>query len=142
LDYNVPIAEGVSLPQVLNRGMVGHYVGTEGPGRIGNFATAGHRTTYSKPYNRVAELQDGDWLIVETAQYYFIYEVSGREIVYPEDTRVIWPVPNEKDAIPTERIITLTTCHPMFSAAQRYIIWGKMIYWADKNEGTLAELEG
>jgi sortase A len=141
-EYNVPIVEGTDRVKILNKGLIGHYEGTESPGRIGNFATSAHRTTYGKPYNRVAELEDGDSLIVETAHYYFVYKVYGREIVYPDAVRVIWPVPNEQDATPTKRIMTLTTCHPMFSARQRYVIWGELAYWADKSEGQLEELAG
>jgi sortase A len=136
-DYVVPMVEGIDRPTILNKGLIGHYPGTAGPGRIGNFATAAHRTTYGKPYNRVAELENGDPLIVETDNYYFVYEVYGYEIVYPHEVRVIWPVPNEENAVPTKRIITLTTCHPMFSARQRYIVWGEMTYWVDKSEGQL-----
>ncbi|MDR2454375.1 MAG: class E sortase [Bifidobacteriaceae bacterium] len=140
LEYNVPIVEGIDRVKILNKGLIGHYEGTQRPGEVGNFATSAHRTTYGKPYNRVAELIDGDSLIVETERYYYVYKVYGREIVYPRDVRVIWPVPNEADAVPTKRIITLTTCHPMFSAAQRYVIWGELEYWADKTEGPLEEL--
>jgi sortase A len=139
-EYNVPIVEGTDRVKILNKGLIGHYEGTQGPAEIGNFATSAHRTTYGKPYNRVAELVDGDSLIVETAQYYFVYKVYGREIVYPDAIRVIWPVPNDKDGVPTKRVITLTTCHPMFSAAQRYVIWGELEYWADKADGPLEEL--
>jgi sortase A len=142
LEYNVPIVEDTDRVKILNKGLIGHYVGTEGPGRVGNFATSAHRTTYGKPYNRVAELEDGDSLIVETAQYFFVYKVYGREIVYPDAVRVILPVPNEEGATPTQRIMTLTTCHPMFSAKQRYVIWGEMAYWVDKSEGQLEELVG
>ncbi|MDR2114649.1 MAG: class E sortase [Bifidobacteriaceae bacterium] len=140
LEYNVPIVEGTDRVKILNKGLIGHYEGTESPGRVGNFATSAHRTTYGKPYNRVAELQIGDSLIVETAQYYFVYKMYETEIVYPKDVRVIWPVPNQEGAVPTKRIITFTTCHPMFSAAQRFVVWGELEYWADKSEGPLEEL--
>ncbi|MDR1635680.1 MAG: class E sortase [Bifidobacteriaceae bacterium] len=152
--YQVPIVEGTHRVKILNKGLIGHYEGTQGPGEIGNFATSAHRTTYGKPYNKVADLQAADSLVVETAQYYFVYKVlpgergrdcetnCGREIVYPSATRVIWPVPNEADGEPTQRIMTMTTCHPMFSAEQRYVIWGELAYWTDKSEGPLEELAG
>ncbi|MDR1189238.1 MAG: class E sortase [Bifidobacteriaceae bacterium] len=141
-DYNVPIVEGTDRVKILNKGLIGHYEGTQGPAEVGNFATSAHRTTYGKPYNKVADLQNGDSLIVETAQYYFVYKYYEYEIVYPDAIRVIWPVPNEQDAVPTRRILTLTTCHPMFSAKQRYIVWGELAYWTDKSEGQLEELAG
>jgi sortase A len=152
LDYNVPIVEGTDRVKILNKGLIGHYEGTEGPGRVGNFATSAHRTTYGKPYNLAAELQAGDSLIVETAQYYFVYKVYESDIVYPQDIQVIQAVPRRGDeawttpggvpydsAEPTKRIITMTTCHPMYSAAQRYIVWGELAYWVDKSDGPLEE---
>jgi sortase A len=155
LDYNVPIVEGTDRVKILNKGLVGHYEGTEGPGRVGNFATSAHRTTYGKPYNRVAELEVGDSLIVETAQYYFVYKMYETDIVYPGDVQVIDPVPRRADDTPTKpdgqpydseeatkRIMTLTTCHPMFSARQRFVVWGELAYWADKADGPLEELAG
>ena len=39
----VPIAEGISLPRVLNKGFAGHYPGTGNIGQVGNFALAAHR---------------------------------------------------------------------------------------------------
>jgi len=46
-DYARPIIEGTGR-DVLALG-VGHYVGTAGPGQVGNFALAGHRTTFPSP---------------------------------------------------------------------------------------------
>src|SRR5699024_12289183 len=40
-----PLAEGVSLEEVLNVKGVGHYPETALPGQIGNFSVAGHRNT-------------------------------------------------------------------------------------------------
>jgi sortase A len=134
-NYQVPVVEGIDRVEILNKGFIGHYPDTQRPGEIGNFATSAHRTTYGAPYNKAADLQEGDLLIMETANCYFVYEVTGYEIVYPHDVRVIWPVPNEAEATPTKRIITLTTCHPMYSAKQRYIVWGEMSYWSLKEKG-------
>lgn len=55
-------------------------------------------------------------------------DVSGRRIVDPSRGDVIDPVPGEPvaDVLPPEasRLITLTTCHPEFSARQRLIVHG------------------
>ncbi|MBI5027394.1 MAG: class E sortase, partial [Actinobacteria bacterium] len=59
-----PLYEGTTS-DVLARG-IGHYTGTALPGEVGNFAMAGHRTTYGKPFNRIAELKKGDVVLVET----------------------------------------------------------------------------
>lgn len=57
--------------------------------------------------------------------------VSGQEIVRPEQGEVIYPVPGRpRDVLPPDqrtRLITLTTCHPRFSAAQRLIVHGVLV---------------
>ena len=58
---------------------IGHYVGTAGPGQVGNFAVAGHRTTYGRPFHDVDRLEDGDRVVVETAGEVYVYEVTSRE---------------------------------------------------------------
>ncbi len=49
-DFARPVIEGVGRP-VLALG-VGHYEGSASPGAVGNFAVAGHRTTYGRPVPR------------------------------------------------------------------------------------------
>ncbi|MBD7918719.1 class E sortase [Cellulomonas sp. Sa3CUA2] len=137
-----PISQGTDRPTVLDVLGIGHYEGTAMPGGIGNFALAGHRVTYGKPFNRIEELQVGDPLVVRTADTWYVYKVTGTEVVMPADVRVIAPAPNQPGVEPTERVITLTTCHPMFSARERYIVHGVLDYWAPVTDGTPAELLG
>ncbi|MBO0898585.1 class E sortase [Cellulomonas sp. zg-ZUI222] len=137
-----PISQGTDRPTVLDVLGIGHYPGTAMPGGVGNFALAGHRVTYGKPFNRIEELQLGDPLVVRTADTWYVYRVTGTEVVLPPDVRVIAPVPNEPGVEPTERYITLTTCHPMFSARERFIVHGVLDYWAPVSSGTPAELLG
>ena len=137
-----PVSEGVDKATVLDVLGIGHYPGTAMPGAIGNFAMAGHRTTYAKPFNRVAELQAGDPIVVRTASTWYVYRVTSTEIVRPQDVAVIAPVPGKPGVAPTERSITLTTCHPMFSARQRFIVHGVLDYWAPVSDGVPAEIAG
>lgn len=125
-----PISEGTDKRTVLDVLGIGHYEGTAMPGGLGNFAIAGHRTTYGKPFNRIEELAVGDPLVVQTAQAWYVYRVTSTQVVGPSDVSVIAPVPGEPGAQPTARSITLTTCHPMYSARQRYIVHGELDYWA------------
>ncbi|TKR27464.1 class E sortase [Cellulomonas hominis] len=134
------ITQGTDRPNVLNPLGVGHYEGTAMPGGVGNFALAAHRTTYGKPFNRIAELQEGDPIVVWTEDTWYVYRVTSSQIVMPDDVQVIAPVPDQPGAEPTERYITLTTCHPMFSARERYIVHGVLDYWAPVSEGVPAEL--
>ncbi|QCB92197.1 class E sortase [Cellulomonas shaoxiangyii] len=137
-----PISQGTDRPTVLDVLGIGHYPGTAMPGGLGNFALAGHRVTYGKPFNRIEELQTGDALVVRTADTWYVYRVTGSEVVLPKDVRVIAPVPNEPGVEPTERYITLTTCHPMYSARERFVVHGVLDYWAPVSSGTPAELLG
>ena len=124
-DFVRPVLEGTGRP-VLALG-VGHYVGTAGPGQVGNFAVAGHRTTYGRPFHDVYQLVDGDRVVVETAADVYVYEVTSREVVRPGDVEVIDPVPGDPGGTPTEALITMTSCHPKYSAAQRYVVFAELV---------------
>ena len=122
--WQVAAEQGVGLRSVLNDGVLGHYPGTAMPGGVGNFALAGHRTTYGKPLSQIAELQPGDPVVVETTDGWYVYRVTGSQIVTPDRVDVIAPNPGDPQAAPAERLITLTACHPRFSARQRYVVSG------------------
>lgn len=119
-----PLYEGTTR-DVLQRG-VGHYQGTVMPGQVGNFAMAGHRTTYGKPFNRIDQLRVGDAVVVETKTTWFVYRVTGHQIVDPSHTSVLLPVPDEPDAEPTVAVLTMTSCHPEFSAQQRFVVHAEL----------------
>lgn len=106
------VVEGVSRDD-LKKGP-GHYPQTPMPGQPGNSAIAGHRTTYGQPFNRIDELVPGDEIVVTTLQGTFRYEVSGTEIVFPDQVEVIDDQGDDR--------LTLTSCHPKYSARQRIIV--------------------
>jgi len=142
VEYDRPVSQGIDRGGVLDPLGIGHYPGTAMPGGVGNFAVSGHRTTYGKPFNRIAELVTGDPLVVRTADNWFVYRVISTEIVRPGDVQVVAPVPGDPAAVPTERLITLTTCHPMFSARERFIVHGVLDYWLPTADGFPAEITG
>lgn len=92
----------------------GHYIGTPLPGQPGNAAIAGHRTTYGAPFGRLDELAIGDEMDVTTRQGTFVYRVKSKQIVSPQQNSVLAPT--------TDNRLTLTTCHPRYSDAQRLIV--------------------
>jgi sortase A len=124
-DYARPVVEGTDR-DVLSRG-VGHYVGSAGPGAVGNFALAGHRTTYGRPFHDVDRLEGGDRVVVETAGEVFVYEVTEHRIVRPRDVEVIAAVPGSPGREPTEALLTLTSCHPRYSATERFVVHGRLV---------------
>jgi sortase A len=107
------IVQGVGDAQ-LEQGP-GHYPGTALPGEVGNVAIAGHRTTYAHPFYNLDALAAGDDIYVLTTQGYFRYTVTGSQIVSPDDTAVLDPTPGKAT-------LTLTTCNPRYSAAQRLVV--------------------
>lgn len=119
-DYRKVVVEGVGLDD-LKRGP-GHYPGTALPGAVGNTVLSGHRTTYGAPFNRLDELRPGDAIVLETRDSWFTYRMTGYQIVAPTAVEVILPVPGRPGAVPRERLLTMTTCHPEYSAKQRLIV--------------------
>lgn len=136
--YAKPLFEGKDR-LTLQKG-IGHYPETVMPGEIGNFSMAGHRTTYGKPFNKIAELRDGDLVIIETAESYFVYEVFEDLIVRPTQVEVVAPVPSQPGTEPTEALMTMTSCHPMFSSRQRWITHGRLIDTIPRADGLPLEL--
>ncbi|MBK9476369.1 MAG: class E sortase [Tetrasphaera sp.] len=132
-EWRRPIVQGTKW-YPLTRG-IGHYEKTVGPGKVGNFSLAGHRTTYGRPFHNIDRLQDGDRLIIETATTYFVYEVTSHDIVAPTAVEVVAPVPDQPGRTPTTPMITLTSCHPKFSAAQRYVVHGTLVTTAPRKGG-------
>jgi len=98
----------------------GHYPGTPLPGQFGNAAIAGHRTTYGAPFNNLDLLKAGDEIVVSYPSATYVYLVSSTTIVTPDDVSVI----STKDS--SRGVLTLTTCHPKGSAAQRLIITAEL----------------
>lgn len=117
------MVQGVDL-KWLQKGP-GHFPQTPLPGQPGNASVAGHRTTYQAPFHRIDELVPGDIITVQTLQGTFTYKVdtyidpkdgtaSGHIIVSPDDLSIL-------DQNVGNRL-TLMSCHPKFSAAQRIVV--------------------
>jgi sortase A len=120
------VVEGTSVAD-LKRGP-GHYVDSAHPGEDGNLAIAGHRTTYGAPFGELAELTEGDTIhVVDRFGREWVYAYLEQRIVQPSDMWVVDEDPLETGA----PMITLTTCHPRFSAAQRLIAFGELVGRAD-----------
>lgn len=118
--WAAPVREGVAAEQI-DRGGVGRYPSTQMPDQPGNFAVAGHRNTYASMLGRQDELQIGDRLYLVSPDGMYTYEVAQRQIVAPSQTEVLAPVPGQPGVDPETGMLTLTTCHPMYSNAERLI---------------------
>ncbi|MBC9714243.1 class E sortase [Streptomyces sp. TRM66268-LWL] len=146
LDVVVPIAEGISKPKVLDRGMVGHYgeesIKTAMPdAEQGNFAVAGHRNTHGEPFRYINKLQPGDPIVVETQDKYYVYKMASiLPQTTPDDVGVLNPIPKGSGFTKPGRYITLTTCTPEFTSTYRMIVWGKLAEERPRDKGKPAAL--
>lgn len=124
IDVSQVVVEGVSKAD-LKKGP-GRYPGTAMPGQRGNAGIAGHRTTYGAPFNRIDELVPGDLIHVATAQGRFTYKV----IPAPGQTEQAWYIvdPTQVEVLDDvgDNRLTLTACHPKYSARQRIIVHAEL----------------
>ncbi|GAB3353249.1 class E sortase [Modestobacter lapidis] len=139
-DWSRVVVEGTGT-QELEEGP-GHYVDTAMPGEQGNLSIAGHRVGRGSPFLDLDQMRPGDPIVVETAEGWFTYRVlgdpatgefadpsgiPGQHIVSPAEVAVIAPTPNAAPGTPpTGAYLTLTTCHPKYSAQQRLIIHAEL----------------
>ena len=131
---SIPVVEGTNL-ELLSRG-VGHYKDSVRPGRIGNFAVAGHRKTHGEPFRYLDEMRAGDMIVVETADTWFTYRADRDPfIVDPTDLAVVAPVPDHPGRKPTQAKITLTTCNPWWASTERMIVTGTLVARQPRAEG-------
>lgn len=110
------IVEGTD-PNDLNKG-VGHYKGSDLPGKKGQIVLSGHRDTV---FRHLGELKIGDSLKVKMPNGIFVYEITHTKIVDSKDTSIITLQKQNEELI-------LTTCYPfryIGNAPKRYIIYAK-----------------
>lgn len=116
------VVEGVSVA-ALQKGP-GHYPDSALPGAAGNFAVAGHRTTYGAPFYNLDQLVAGDEVHATGRDgVTHVYVVREQRVVSPFDVWVVEPDPLETGR-PT---LTLTTCNPRFSNAQRLVVFAELV---------------
>lgn len=122
--WSRPVLQGTAS-DVLAQG-IGHYVDTALPGQVGNAALAGHRAGHGNPLIDIDAIRPGDVIVVETATAYYVYRVTGQEIVPPTRVQVLDPVPNQPGADPTAAQLTLTSCDPRYGSTNRYIVYSRL----------------
>jgi len=108
------IVEGTSKVQ-LEEGP-GHYGSSAMPGTAGNIAIAGHRTTWLHPFYNLPSVKIGDQIELTVGAQHWVYRAVQRAVVSPTDVGVLAPLHGW--------YITLTTCTPLYSAAQRFVVQG------------------
>lgn len=140
VDYMRPIAQGTDYSAVLSDN-IGHYPDSAMPGEPGNFAIAGHRLAYGAPMQRIHELKLGDEIIVETSAGWYTYEFRSGEYLSPSTIDAVAPVPHHPEEKPEESIITLQSCNPYWSTAERIMAYGTLKSFTPRAEGPPASIK-
>jgi LPXTG-site transpeptidase (sortase) family protein len=105
------------LYTILSQGPI-HLTHTGYPGWPGNCVISGHRTTFTKPFNRLDELKAGDAIFIRNPRGLYEYRVV--ELKYID--------PLENVTLQTEEpILTLTTCAPEGDATLRLIVRAELV---------------
>jgi len=97
----------------------GHYPDTPLPGDSGTTAIAGHRTTYGAPFRHIDDVQRGQPITIDMPDGRFVYRVQQTKIVDDQDLSVL-------DRVGYQRLV-LSACHPLYSAAQRIIVFARFV---------------
>jgi sortase A len=118
LDAIVVELWGLDDAENLKRGP-GHIPSTAYPGQSGNCVISGHRTTYGAPFRNIEQLVPGDMIVLITAENRYTYQVYEQRIVLPTDLTVLEQTGEPK--------LTLTACHPWYSAAQRIVVISRLV---------------
>jgi sortase A len=90
------------------------------PGLPGRVIVSGHRTTYGAPFNKLDELKKGDEIRTRTLWGDFTYEVTRLQVVEPSSATIVVQELDKSELV-------LTTCNPKYSAAQRLIVYARMV---------------
>jgi sortase A len=96
----------------------GHYAITSLPALGGTVAIAGHRTTWLHPFRHIDDLRAGDSVYVQMPYGTFRYVVTGHRVVAADDWSILRRRPWEK--------LVLSACHPLYSAAQRWVVFARL----------------
>ena len=117
IDADFVVVDGTGTSE-LEKGP-GVYRDTRFPGRGGATAIAGHRTTWLAPFRRINELRPGERILLDMPYAHFVYTITGHRIVDPNDVRAAI------DQVGYSRLV-LSACTPLFSAAQRFLVYARL----------------
>ena len=121
IGVHIGIVEG-SDESVLYRG-AWRRPNTSTPDQGGNTVITGHRFHYIPPNNRtfynLNKLEKDAKVFVFWDEKEYIYKVYDKFLVQPEQTEIEEPM--------DENILTLYTCHPLWTADQRLVVRAKLL---------------
>ncbi|KAA6436446.1 class E sortase [Agrococcus sediminis] len=116
--------------EVVDRNVLGVYDGSERAGEVGNLVLAGHREGV---LNDLRLLEEGDHILIRTADGFYRYTMTREEIIKPTEMEVLNDVPLSKEAAMTA-MLTLITCYPEWGNTERRIIIAELTEWLPASE--------
>ena len=131
-DYAQAVVEGTEVEQLEKA--PGHFVDTAQPGQPGNFSVAGHRVGKGSPFIDLDLLEDGDAIVTETVDSWYVYRVTSVSVTTPADVGVLAPVPGQPEAEPEGAFLTLVTCTPKFTDRDRLIVHAELTETVSKTD--------
>nr|WP_067165937.1 class E sortase [Microbacterium sp. TNHR37B] len=138
--WKFTIAGGVTRPDILDQGEIGHYPDTAMPGEEGNTVYAAHRWTSGAPFDPIDKLVVGDAIVIETKAGWYTYRFRNLEYVQDTQVDVLLPVPQQVGMDADGRYLTLTSCAPKFNMLERIIAYALFEDFTPRSDGPPASL--
>ncbi|THV27065.1 class E sortase [Glycomyces paridis] len=108
------------------------------PGEQGNFTLAGHNVPAI--FSEIRSLEAGDKVVIETKEFFYVYEVQEHEVVNETEVTITEPVPHQPGVEPGDEDywLTLFTCHPRWDNYERYVVYSQLVDTIERDpEGDL-----
>ncbi len=122
IGVNAPIVQSKNADYALSLGSW-HVPDTSTPDKGGNTVITGHRFKYLPPHNLTFylfhKLETGDVFSVIWQKQDYYYRIRDIKIVDKTEVSILNPT--------DEPIVTLFTCHPIYSTKQRIVVVGELI---------------
>ncbi len=112
ISVDAPVVQGDNWEQ-LKKG-VGQHIGSANPGESGNMVLSAHDDVYGEIFRHLDQLEQGDEIIVYTAQHSYTYIVTSVQIVEPTDVEAM--------ASTSDPVVTLISCYPYWVDTQRIVV--------------------
>lgn len=139
-DWKFEIASGISRPDILDQGEIGHYPDTAMPGEEGNTVYAAHRWTSGAPFDPIDKLVVGDAIVIQTPDGWYTYRFRNLEYVQASQVEVLLPIPQAVDVAADGRYLTLTSCAPKLNMLERIIAYAYFEDFTPRADGPPAAL--
>ena len=132
------LVEGTDLDDI--QYAPGRYLDGAYPGEQGNFTLAGHNVPAI--FQKIRDLEPGDKVVIETKEYFYVYEVREHVVVDETQIDITAPVPQQPGVEPGEDDywLTLFTCHPLWDNYERYVVYSQLVETIERDpDGDLPE---